>query len=171
VTQLDEVIVRPYDLTGNVRVDVREIPTMGADLTMDLSYEAMEFGYGFKDDTQSRIQSNAAEEALNNQGIQNGANILGIVGSLVGMLFKNREVRKAPAVVDRGQFYNALRQRFSNEYIETTFQIPEPYIGEFLYFVEDSGLDASIFREANELRLVELLFEQSKRFRESRNLD
>lgn len=171
ITQLDEVIVRPYDLTGNVRVDVKEIPTLGVGPGMDLSYEALEFGYGFKDDSQTQIISNAAEEALNTQGLQNGANILGIVGGLVGLLLNKKERESARPKMDRNEIHTALRQRFSDHYITTTFHIPEQHIGEFIYFVEDNGLDTNLFNSENELRLVEHLFEQSRLYKQQRQTE
>ncbi len=165
ITQLEEVIVRPYDLTGNVRVDVKKIPTVGVGPDFDLSYEALEFGYGFKNDTQSQIRSNAAEQALNNQGIQNGGNILGLIVGLAGMLLKKKDKREPTVKMGQQDIYTALRQRFSDDYITRTFAIAPKNIGAFVYFVGDSGVDPSLFKAANELRLIDYLFQQSRLFR------
>jgi len=161
VTQLDEVIVRPYDLTGNIYVDVARIKTSDVLPEWDLSYETLEFGYVFEPDQYTSYQGNAAEEALNNEGVTNGANI----GALIGLLFKKKKpVREV--LVSREAITTALRQRFSNSYIMETFGIPEDKVNDFIYFTEDNGVQPAWLRSENEMILLDYMYLQSEKYKE-----
>lgn len=160
VTQLDEVIVRPYDLSGNIIADVARIKTSDVLPPWDLSYETLEFGYEFAPDQYTSYQGNAAEEALNNEGVTNGANI----GALIGLLFKKKRSSRQVAVTKEA-ITNALRQRFPNSYITETFGIPSEYVNDFIYFAEESGIEPRWLRSENEIILLDFLHVQSEKYK------
>ncbi|MBT0609114.1 carboxypeptidase-like regulatory domain-containing protein [Aequorivita echinoideorum] len=161
VNQLEEVIVRPYDLSGNVRADVQKIPTYSIGQNWDLSYENLEYGYQFEPDAQTKIAGNAAEEALHGNSIQNGANILGILGGVAGLLFPNREVSETQARESSTAISTNLQQRFSRAFVAANFQIPEEKAVDFLYFAQENGLNQDLLRSNNEMQLMEFLREKS----------
>ncbi len=94
INQLDEVVVRPYDLSGNINVDVKKIHTYTVNKDWDFTYENLEYGYHFEPDDKTKIAGNAAEEALHGNTLTNGANILGILSGAVGLLFPKK--KKSP---------------------------------------------------------------------------
>ena len=87
VNQLEEVIVRPYDLSGNMVADVSRIKTANVVPKWDLSYEALEFGYEFSDDQYTSVKGNKAEEAFFNGQQQAQLNFIG----LARLLFPKRK--------------------------------------------------------------------------------
>lgn len=158
MNQLAEVIVRPYDLSGNIRVDVNRIKTY-APLELDLSYETLEFEYDFAPDAQTAIRGNAAEEALNSNALKNGINFVSILGGLASLIVPKATFKYG--VEEKQAFATNLKQRFSPEFISKTFDIPEGKAIDFLYFVEENGMDPDLLKPENEMLLMEVLLQQS----------
>lgn len=169
VTHLEEVIVRPYDLTGNIRADIEKIPTFYADKNWDLSYTAMEFGYGFVVDAQTSIKGNVAENTLNPNYLHNGTDIIAIMGGVANLLFpksgktKNRKVD----LEDSDRLSNNLQQRFSRQFVEDNFDIPQEEAVNFLWFVQDRGFDKNLLKVENELQLMQFLENESKEYKKN----
>ncbi len=166
VTQLDEVVVRPYDLTGNVRADVRKIPVYEVTKNWDLSYKNLEYGYTFEPDAQSAIQGNAAEEALHGNSLKHGANILAILGGVGQLLFP--EGKKLTLVEKKKQqvlISNNIQQRFSREFIHDNFDISEENAVDFLFFAQENGLDEKLLKPENEMELMQFLHKKSKEYK------
>ena len=76
INQLEEVVIRPYDISGNIIADVKRINIITVQNNWDLSYENLEFGYEFSADSHTKVEGNKAEEAYFNGAVQNGGNIL-----------------------------------------------------------------------------------------------
>ncbi|MBZ0328096.1 MAG: carboxypeptidase-like regulatory domain-containing protein [Altibacter sp.] len=157
VNQLDEVIVRPYDLSGNIIADVGRIKTANMNPQWDLSYETLEFGYEFSDDQYTSIVGNKAEEAFYNGQKQASLNFIG----LAGLFFPKKPKKEVEKITDRAALIRAMRQRFSNAYITETFAIPEERVNDFIYFLEENGVDAHLLKLENELLLLDFLTAQS----------
>tara|TARA_R110002072_G_scaffold124085_1_gene259489 strand:+ start:8759 stop:9589 length:831 start_codon:yes stop_codon:yes gene_type:complete len=168
VNQLEEVIVRPYDLSGNVIVDVAKIKTSNVATSLDLSYETLEFEYEFSNDKYSSIKENKAEEAYYNGQEQYGGNLIGMTALLVDLLIPKRKNRNFNIENSREEsviLVNNLRQRFSDNYLYNTFQIEEENASHFIYFVEENGLNRELLKEENEILLLDLMMERSKEFK------
>lgn len=161
VNQLEEVIVRPYDLLGNVTADVRRIQTSVISTNWDLSYETLEFDYEFSPDALTGVRGNAAEEALGYSNLRAGADVVG----LVGLLFPKKKKTEKQVVTDKDVITTALRQRYSNAYITETFGIPEDKVNDFIYYTEEEGIDANLLKDANEIELLEFLREKSVKYK------
>ncbi len=158
VNQLDEVIIRPFDLSGNIFADVKRVNLTGVSQDWDLSYEKLEFEYQFAPDAQTSIKGNKAEEAYFNNPVQSGGNILG----LAGLFFKNEKKTPRQKISEEEIVTDAVQKRFGNHYISKNFLIPEDKVNEFIYFVEENGLDRNLLKTENELLLIEHLRGQSK---------
>ncbi len=157
INQLDEVIIRPFDISGNIVADVRRVNVTGINHNWDLSYENLEFGYEFAADAQTTIKGNKAEEAYFNGSVQSGGNILG----LASLFFKKDKKTERQVISEKELVTDAVQKRFGNTYISKTFNIPEEKVNEFIYFVEENGLDKNLLKAENELLLIEYLHEQS----------
>jgi len=167
INQLDEVLVSPYDLSGNITADVKRIKVSSVSNKWDLSYETLEFDYEFSADAQTAIKKNKAEEAYYNGQMQTGANILGLAGMVAGLLIpksKNKKPSKREEISETDVVTNAVQNRYSITYISENFNIPEDNVNEFIYFVEENGLDKSLLKPENELLLIDYLNEQSKAY-------
>lgn len=165
VVQLDEVIVRPYDLSGNVRVDAGKIQYVDVEIPMmDLSYKNLEYNSDFAPDSQTSIPQNVSLEALGYTQQREGANVFGLVDLLFGR--KTTKPTRRELVQLKDAKITAIQQRFGNQYFEDTLQIPEERIGEFLYYAEDEGLSTDLLKAENELKLMDYLERKSKVFLE-----
>ena len=167
INQLDEVLIRPYDLSGNIIADVKRINVTGVDKQYDTSYETTEFGYEFSADAQTSIKKNKAEEAYHNGQEQYGGDLIGL-GALLASAFlpknKNKKPTKKEQISEEDMVTNAVQKRFGINYISNTFNIPEDKVNEFIYFVEENGIDKKLLLPENELLLIEYLDEQSKAY-------
>lgn len=168
VTQLDEVIVRPYNLTGNVNVDVGRIAFADVKAGLDLSWEAMEFDYEFPDDSQSSVKGNAAAEALGYTSQREGANILGLVGLFMNSVLNinGSERNSKPSRTEIAAIHiSSLENRFVSQYFTETLGIPRENVIDFLYFVvEENDMDSSLMQDNNELQLMDHLYKKSRKY-------
>ena len=167
VNQLDEVLLRPYDLSGNIVADVKRINVTSVSNEFDLSYKTMEFEYEFAPDAQTSVKGNKAEEAFHNGQEQYGGDLIGLAGLLVSAFVpinksKNKNKSKREVISEVDMVTNAVQHRFGVAYISGNFDIPEEKVNEFIYFVEDNGIDRKLLKPENELLLIEYLSEQSK---------
>jgi len=158
VNQLDEVIIRPFDISGNIVADVKRVNVISVNNGWDLSYENLEYGYQFSEDVQTSIKGNKAEEAYFNGPVQSGGDILG----LAKLFFPNKKKSKRQIISEKELNTDAVQKRFGNAYLSKTFNIPEEKVNEFIYFVEENGIDKELLRYENELLLIEYLKSQSK---------
>ncbi len=166
ITQLDEVVIRPYDLSGNVRADVEKIPTYSIGTDWDLSYKSLEFGYNFQRDQYSAIEGNVAEEALNSNHLTNGLNFVSILGGVSNLLFpKGTKLNSVEQKKENESLSNNMQQRFSREFIHDNFDIPREKTYDFLFYVQENGLDRRLLEPENEMQLMEFLHQKSKEYK------
>ncbi|MDN3724555.1 carboxypeptidase-like regulatory domain-containing protein [Aequorivita sp. SDUM287046] len=169
INQLEEVVVRPYDLSGNINVDVKKIPTYSISKDLGLPYYNLKYGDDLSPDAQTEIAVNAAEEALHGNTLQNGANILAIMGGVAQLLFP--EGKKIVIVENQERqslLSNNIQQRFSKDFIAANFNIPEDKAVDFLFYAQENGLDENLLKPENEMQLMEFLFEKSKEYNNRR---
>ncbi len=168
ITQLDEVVIRPYDLSGNIRADIEKIPTYSIGDDWDLSYKSLEFGYDFKPDQYSSIEGNAAEEALNHNHLNYGLNFVSILGGVGNLLFSNdgQKANKEERQKRNEILSNNMQKRFSREFIHDNFDIPREKAFDFLFFVQEKGLESEMLKPENEMQLMEYLRQKSREYKE-----
>jgi len=166
VNRLDEVIVRPYDLSGNIHADVGSIETNVVTPAWDLSYETLEFEYEFAPDENSSVVGNKAEEVFyNGQKPYDGVSIIGIIGLFAS---KKTKIDLAREYEEKALVRGGLVQRFPKQFVLETFGIAEDNYGLFLYYAEDAGISKSLLKEENTVELLDFLFAQSSAFKKER---
>ncbi len=167
VNQLEEVVVRPYDLSGNINVDVKKIPSYSVATDWDLSYGNLEYGYNFKPDDKTAISGNAAEEALHSNALKNGADVLAILGGVGQLLFpKGKKITVAERERNQALVSNNIQQRFSKDFIADNFDIAENKAVDFLFYAQENGLNEDLLKPENEMELMEFLIKKSKEYKE-----
>lgn len=166
ITQLDEVVIRPYDLSGNIRADIEKIPTYSIGHDWDLSYQSMEFGYNFQRDQYSEIEGNRAEEALNSNHLTNGLNFVSILGGVSNLLFpQGKKINSVDQQRVNETLSNNMQQRFNREFIHDNFDIPREKTSDFLFYAQENGLEARLLKPENEMQLMQFLHEKSKEYK------
>ena len=166
INQLDEVVVRPYDLSGNISVDVKKISTYTVKQDLGIAKYNLQYGRDLTPDKQSKISGNAAEEALHGNTLTDGANILGILGGVAQLLFpKGEKITLVERQQNQRMMDNNIQQRFSREFIASNFGIRNEKAVDFLYFAQENGMEQRLLQPENEMELMEFLLKKSKEYK------
>lgn len=155
VTELPEVVVTPYDLSGNVNVDVKIIPTEDLDLPSKSAAELNPYDYEFPPDSLVS-PSNAA---MRTSFMQNGLNIANIFRNIFITRDVHADVKESQAVEEQ------ILLLYDDEFYQEYLNIQKENIHEFIYFAEDNGLTKAMLEPKNEMQLIEFLLAQSQRFK------
>lgn len=158
INKLDEVLLSPYSLTGDLEKDAQSIEVVAVP-NIDLSFDA---DADFAPDRFSRIQGNAAQEALGYGHMRYGLNVGALVGVLVNAIFPKKE--KTPATNPFQTEISTIRrlqEKYNVAYYHDTFGIPTDRVDDFIYFAEENAVTKDMLLPANEIELLETLFQQS----------
>ncbi|WMI68375.1 carboxypeptidase-like regulatory domain-containing protein [Mangrovimonas sp. YM274] len=162
VNMLDEVVVLPYDLSGNLMVDVESVKIYNADL------KSLDLGLGNMDEFEFRDNADVGTENLvkhsQAQTMKNGLNIKNIVSLLLIPLFDSPNNSKNDKDTTVDVPMSTFKSQYSEEFLEQNFGIPKNQIDNFIIYVEDSGLDYSLLDEGKELQFLEYINDKSKLF-------
>ncbi len=168
VNKLDEVLILPYDLTGNLITDMESVKTFNPDL------DAIYFGIGditayeFPDDNKSKVENIAARGPENHIRYQMDG--VALVGFLLKPLFKSsKEEKERNKEEILAMSSTGLRDYYSSRYIMDTFKIPEDKIEEYVVYVESHGLDYSLLKKGKEMQFLEFLTQKSEEFLKSQS--
>lgn len=156
ITELPEVVVSPYDLSGNVRVDVKIIPVVEADLPTKSAAEINPYEYTFRPDSLVSPQNAAMRSGM----IYSGMNFANIFRNI----FTSRDV--TTTVGGNDDLDEQILQLHDDEFFKEQLNIPQENIREFIYFAEDNGLTAEMLKPENELQLIEFLVAQSQKYKQ-----
>lgn len=156
INKLDEVLILPYGLSGNLSTDVENFKDLSPNL------DALYFGLGnieqfdFSDDYKTKVRNIAIESSH----LEYGANFTKIIGNYIAPLFKKKQESSNVSV----PIHKSLRELHTTEYLLKRLDIPKEEIEQFISFVEANGIDDKLLEEGNEFLLLEHLINQSKLF-------
>lgn len=156
VTELPEVVVSPYDLTGNVRVDVTRIPSSELDLPVKSAAQINPYEHTFRLDEKTSPANAAMRDAM----INNGANFANIFRSI----YTNRD--KSAKSVTKNDLDTAIINLYEDDFFHEYLQLEKENIREFIYFAEDNGLKKSMLEPSNQMDLIEFLIAQSELYKQ-----
>lgn len=160
VNKLDEIVILPYDLTGNLMVDIESVKTFNPDL------DAIYFGmanindYKFSDDIRSKVDNIAMDRQ--GQNMIYGLNVVNIVGLLVKPLFKAKNV-------DRREKVSAIplpdhADEFSTKFLVENFDIPAHKVDDFVEYIKQNGWKPEFLEKGREMDALEFVSQKSKDF-------
>jgi len=154
VNKLDEVVILPYDLSGSLFADLNAVRTYNVD--MDSLYTGIgeQDKYRLSADELTAVDNAAVDDQL--PYMDNGLNIINLVGLMLKP-FQSNKANRENKLIPSG----TLITRYDAEFLETHFNIPRARSGEFIVFVEEKGVEASLWQEEKELELLELLYQES----------
>lgn len=161
VNKLPEVIILPYGLTGNLTVDAIRAKTVNPNL------DALYFGLDnldkidFTDDHLTRVRNTA----INDNKLYYAADAIKIIGMLVKPLFSSKKKKRMDEIAtDRD-----IVEKYSPEYLFDKLNIPKHQMMEFIYFVEDSGMNKILLDDGRELEFLDYIIKKSKEFQANKN--
>ncbi len=155
VNTLPEVVVSPYDLSGNVQVDVRIIPVVEAELPTKSAAKINPYENTFRPDSLVSPPNAAMRSGM----IYDGMNFANIFRNI----FSSRDVMTT--VGGEEDIDDEILQLHEDEFFKEQLNIPQENIREFIYFAEDNGLTRQMLKPENEMELIEFLVAQSQKYK------
>lgn len=161
VNQLPEVVVTPYDISGNVAVDISRLSV--ADLPVDLTAADvmwLDSKVGRGPDLPSRTRNDAL--AMSDTRLEMGFQFADLFRELL-LTNKRKKIDRPNADIDTD-----VRKLYEDEFFQEYLDIKLENINDFIFFADDNGLTEEMLKEGNELELIEFLVEQSKKYKKQR---
>ncbi|SDB53756.1 CarboxypepD_reg-like domain-containing protein [Flavobacteriaceae bacterium MAR_2010_188] len=159
VNKLDEVLILPYKLTGNLDTDVASVRTFNPDI------DAIYFGinhssdYEFSEDNRSAVE-NEAMHSQSDPAFRNGLNIKNIGVLLISSILSSSNDKKDNNQVEE----SALKRKYNIDFISTNFDIPRNQVDEFIAYVEANGLNDELMKDEQEIELLQFLYSKRDEF-------
>ena len=156
VNKLDEVLILPYDLTGNLNVDLEAVRAYNVDMNkIYLGIDDLE-DYEFTDDNKSKV-----DNPFTNREFKHGLNLIN-VGKLVASAFSgSKEDEPSPWTAKE---MSDLALKYDANFLNEQFEIPLDKADDFFAFIEKKPVDKNLLAENNEVELLEYLNKQSQLF-------
>ncbi|MEC8683489.1 MAG: hypothetical protein VX226_09040 [Bacteroidota bacterium] len=147
VNVLDEIIVTPYDLTGDIVADVNRVRTVdpvpfdGSDIRIE--------------DSQYDKNSPADNIAIDDQRWRYGLNFVNIFKAI----FQKSDGEEEEAAEDE------LAEMYSNKFFQNNLDIKKEHIGLYMDYVAANGLTKEMLEQGNELALIQFLIDKREDFK------
>ena len=171
VNVLAEVNLSNVKLTGNINTDLDNIVVV-KDLPLKLSFTDIQ---NMKFESDINDPQKAPEHlAFRNNMVGDGAgslNILGGIGILTDLLGIKNEKKVKTYTGPVAPMSVQIRDRFNDDFFKSSLGIQESRIRDFLFFLDDQGISAQMLNDKNQLALIDLLIEQSKKYKEINSFD
>lgn len=161
VTELEEVTVRPYGLSGNVEVDLQKIKTQDVNLPNTGSLELVEtYDYELSPDEKTKVHNDAIDKSY----LTNGLNFANIFREIFNSKDKNSNKNVIQEDIDV-----KIRKVYNDDFFRKNLDIKRENINEFIFYAEEHGLHKEMLKEGNELALIQFLIEKSKAYKMQQN--
>lgn len=161
VNQLEEVVVTPYDLLGNITVDVKKIGYSNSGIggvAKETSSKINDADYDFVPDELSDIKSKEFLK-FSEEGLINGLNFVSLF-KLVYSTKDKTKTKKQTADIDV-----KIRNVYNDQFFKDYLALDIDQINDFIFFAEANGLNEEYFEPGKELDLLQFLAYQSKIYR------
>lgn len=158
VTELEEVVVQPYNLSGDVRADVAKIKTENIGLIKDDSKSlAKDPDKGYEDDKYSKVENASMQSNM----LKNGLNFANIFRTI----FKKNNTTS----MSSRDMTEYLRKAYNDGFFKEYLDIEKDQIPNFIYYIEDQGLTDDLLQKNNRLEFIQFLIDKSEEFKKQRN--
>ncbi len=174
INDLGEMKISDIALTGNINTDLSSFEVV-RDLPYNINFGDVKNARFEADinDAQSIPENLAFQQ---NQIIKPGGpgasvNLLAVAGVISNLLGLKKDSAKPFYAGKSISAKDQLRKLYDDDFFKSTLGIKEDSIDDFLYFVDENGLDAQMLRKENGLVLMEFLLEKSKLYKEMRRAE
>lgn len=156
VSVLDEVVVRPYDLSGDLATDIQSIEVIMAEPIITSSKNIV-YGYTGGPYDAPNSQSTIRQSLMDQSYLRYGLDFADLFQRYVLEKDKNKSNKK---LNDK-----TLRDIYSNQFYTTYLKIPESRVNQFVTFAQNNGLTDQMLKDGNEMDLIQFLIDQSRAFK------
>lgn len=162
VNRLPEVVVSPYDLTGNLKTDLENANAVN--LPQDGNTKPLNNVYLTKDlDPETRQVPNAAV-SMSQTRLHNGLNFVNLFKLLL-INNKHESVVSPYSNIKSERIDEQIRSLYNDDFFRQNLNIDLIQINDFIYYADDHGLSEQMLKKGNELDLIEFLVVQSKQYK------
>jgi len=158
INTLDEVVLLPYDLTGDLKTDALDAKVSDAIIFNFESFDNFEM----PDDYLSKVDNIAVGSQNNRIGYQ--LNGITIIKRFAKLIFKNKNKKKDYKDSRLVTPISSFSKMFKPSYFVDNYNIPEDKVQSFIGYVEESQFDIKLLEPKNKLKLIEYLHSKSKTF-------
>ncbi|MBT8244068.1 MAG: hypothetical protein HKP48_10865 [Winogradskyella sp.] len=155
INKLDEVIVLPYDLSGNLSVDTEAVRTYNVEMSQVFKGEEDFDDYKFSADNKTKID----DPLLDENRFRNGLNMVNIF-----RLFVKPKDKPKTKAEELQELISPIEERYNTKFLKENFKIPTDLAEAFIDFVEDKGYEKELLNRKNEIYLIQFLQKQSQLF-------
>lgn len=155
VNPLPVVVVTPYDLSGNVRVDVNWIEVVEPNLPEVQASEIQYYEVDYKPDAMT-LPKNAA---MDTPRLRYGLNFVNI--------FKAIFSERGSETADEKLIDEKIRSLYDDKFFKYYLDIEYENINDFIFYAENHGLTPMLLKDGNELDLIEFLIEQARDYKKT----
>ncbi|WP_417876441.1 carboxypeptidase-like regulatory domain-containing protein [Winogradskyella sediminis] len=164
VNKLDEVVILPFDLTGNLRADLENVRTYN--VSLDDVYFGLDNIEDFEFSADYKTKADNLVFTEYNPYVGNMVDLVNVAGFLFKQVVDvdgEKTKNKKAQLKEKTPFKQAL-DIYSVNYIHKNFDIPLDKVDAFIDYVEKAGVEDRLFEENNEMQLLERISELSKTF-------
>lgn len=163
INKLPEIVLLPYGLSGDLPTDVANTNTVNPDL------DALYFGLDNLDkiDFTADYLSGIRNTAMTDNTLYYSADAIKIIGLLFKPIFNSKN--KKNKLLNSSATEEEITKKYSTEYLMQRLNIPKEHIMEFVYYVEDAGLEKRLLDNGHELEFLDHLIKKSKEFQKVKN--
>lgn len=155
VNLLDEVVVTPYDLSGNVKADVSRVSVNYGNLA-NVEEEATapinDVDYSWTPDELSTAETNIPFGIR----MKYGLNFVNLFKAAFGSKKDKKPVERVEV---------AVKKIYDDKFFKDNLDLELAQIDDFMDYAEQQGLDQSYLKKGRELDLIEFLIDQSKNYK------
>lgn len=164
VSILDEVVVRPYDLTGDLKEDAGNIKTLTMQ-PIEQSSKSIVYGYEGGQEYAADSQTSPDKALMDQSYFRNGLNFVNLFKLLVDSGEEGSgKARRRSQAKGKGN----LKEIYSNNFFQTYLKIPRENINDFIEYTKENGLDEPLLKKGNEMELIQFLVDTSRSYRENK---
>lgn len=159
INALDEIIVRPYTLTGNLETDGKKIKVK----TVDLNLAAADF---LTPDVKYNPVDNALKNVMGTPGNAfNGVDFIQLGKGLARLFFKSKpKPLKIEYLTDK-IFSDAVKEKFSQQFFFETLKLKPEQIDLFLVYCDDGSSESlALLNPKKEFELIDYLLKKSEEY-------
>lgn len=155
VNKLDEIVILPYGLSGDLYKDINDVKTIRPNL--DSEYFGLDnvSRYDFGDDYKSKVRN----LEMDKNEFRYGVDFVKIVGGLLKPIFKNKSSKS-----DIKYATESFRSKYSTEYLLKRLNIPKEEVAHFVTHIETKGIDLELLEDGKEFQFLDYLIKESKVF-------
>lgn len=173
VNELAEVKLRNIGLTGNLSTDVASldiVKNMPVNINFgDIQYTSFEADIN---DPQAAPVNHAFKEnlVLKHPGTSS-VDLLATASLIGGLLGIKKKQASRPVRVSNQPLSRQVREMLGDSFFIRSLGIKEENLGDFVFYLDDTGLTREMLRKENQFALIEFLFEESAKYKASRGLE